>query len=71
MLSNPSKAKNSLSSSKTTSRGRFPTHRANPDCFGFRGGPRGGPKSGSENPDDSSEKRPGEVDVSRVGFVPK
>ena len=21
--------------------GRFPTHRAYPDCFGFRGGPRG------------------------------
>lgn len=25
----------------TVPAGRFPTHKAWPDCFGFRGGPRG------------------------------
>jgi len=62
ILSNPSKAKNSLSSSRRTSLGRFPTQRAKPDCFGFRGGPRGRRLSGSETLGEaSSENMVGET----------
>ena len=39
MLSIPSRAKKSFISSSCVSEGMLPTHSANPDCFGFLGGP--------------------------------
>jgi hypothetical protein len=56
MLSIPSRAKKSLISSSCVSEGMLPTHSANPDCFGFLGGPLAIPViSVFESPFDSGE----------------